>query len=263
MFVPMFCCQSVREGRPKSSCRIWIRIARCLEMKTDFGSTMYLALLLVLSAHGALADERPPAFIDAAGGVPKLVVDMRYAGAHNFVGRRIDGYEKPVCLLTQRAANALAGVARDVAARDLVLKVFDCYRPMRAVADFVRWSRDLTDVIGKAEFYPDVDKRTLFRDGYIASRSSHSRGSTVDLTLVHEDGRDQQGLELNMGTPFDFFSKRSWVAAPSISREARANRALLAAAMRRHGFRPYAKEWWHFTLSDEPFPQTYFDFLVR
>ena len=163
-------------------------------MKTDFGSTMYLALLLVLSAHGALADERPPAFIDAAGGVPKLVVDMRYAGAHNFVGRRIDGYEKPVCLLTQRAANVLAGVARDVAARDLVLKVFDCYRPMRAVADFVRWSRDLTDVIGKAEFYPDVDKRTLFRDGYIASRSSHSRGSTVDLTLVHETAVISKGL---------------------------------------------------------------------
>ena len=106
----------------------------------------------------------------------------------------------------------------------------------------VRWSRDLTDVIGKAEFYPDVEERTLFRDGYIASRSSHSRGSTVDLTLVHEDGRDQQGLELDMGTPFDFRSKRSWVAAPSISLQARASPRLAAEAMRRHGFRPYAKE---------------------
>ena len=225
---------------------------------------MHLALLLlVLSPHSALADERPAAFVDAATVVPKLVIDMRYAGAHNFVGRPIDGYKKPLCLLTQRAANALASVARDVAARGLVLKVFDCYRPMRAVANFVRWSRDLTGIVGKSEFYPDIDKRTLFRDGYIASRSSHSRGSTIDLTLVREDDRDLEERELDMGTPFDFFSPRSWVAAPGTSREAQANRVLLAAAMRRRGFRPYLKEWWHFTLSDEPFPTTYFDFSVR
>lgn len=248
---------------PKSSCQIWIRIAWCSEMKKVFWLTMYHALFLMLGAHSVLACERPTAFVDAANVEPKLVVDMRYAGTHNFIGRPIDGYERPRCLLTQRAADALAGVARDVAAHGLMVKVFDCYRPTRAVADFVRWSHDVTDIVGKSEFYPDIDKRTLFRDGYIASRSSHSRGSTVDLTLAHEDGRDLEGLELDMGTPFDFFSQRSWVAAPSISREARANRALLAAAMRRHGFRPYAKEWWHFTLSDEPFPTTYFDFPVR
>ena len=206
----------------------------------------------------AAAQERPAGFIDAATVVPGLIVELRYAGSHNFVGRPIEGYGAPRCLLTQAAAEALAAVARDLAARGLVVKVFDCYRPTRAVANFVRWARDLDDTAGKVEFYPDVDKRTLFRDGYISSRSGHSRGSTVDLTLAQADGR-----ELDMGTPFDFFSPRSWPAAASISAAAKANRGLLAAAMRRHGFRPYEKEWWHFTLSAEPFPDTYFDFPVR
>lgn len=126
------------------------------------------------------------------------------------------------------------------------------------MAAFVRWAYDLNALAGKTEFYPAVDKRTLFRDGYIAGRSGHSRGSTVDLTLAQTSGG-----ELDMGTSFDFFSPRSWTAAETISATARANRALLAASMRRHGFRPYAKEWWHFTLSHEPFPDTYFDFSIR
>jgi D-alanyl-D-alanine dipeptidase len=217
-----------------------------------------LAAAIAASGGAAAAQERPAAFVDAATVVPGLIVEARYAGAHNFVGRPIDGYEAPRCLLTAAAANALAAVARDVAQQGLVLKVFDCYRPTRAVANFERWARDISDTAAKAEFYPDVDKRTLFRDGYISSRSGHSRGSTVDLTLAHTDGR-----ELDMGTPFDFFSPRSWSAAPDISEQAKANRALFAAAMRRHGFRPYEKEWWHFTLRGEPFPDTYFDFPVR
>jgi D-alanyl-D-alanine dipeptidase len=183
---------------------------------------------------------------------------MRYAGSHNFVGRPIDGYEAPRCLLAQPAAAALAQVARQLQSRGLVIKVFDCYRPARAVANFIRWAHDLGDTVGKAEFYPDVDKRTLFRDGYIASRSGHSRGSTIDLTLAQADGR-----ELDMGTSFDFFSPRSWTADPSISPEQHANRVLLATAMRRGGFRGYDKEWWHFTLRDEPFPDTFFDFPVK
>jgi D-alanyl-D-alanine dipeptidase len=209
-------------------------------------------------AQAALAQERPPQFVDAATLVPGLIVDMRYAGSHNFVGRPIDGYAAPRCLLTQAAAAALAEVARDLAPRGLVLKVFDCYRPTRAVANFVRWARDLADVAGKKEFYPDVDKRTLFSAGYISSRSGHSRGSTVDLTLARADGN-----ELDMGTRFDFFSPRSWPADAGVSGEAKANRAVLSAAMRRRGFRPYDKEWWHFTLSHEPFPGSYFDFPVR
>jgi len=217
-----------------------------------------LALIATFGAQAALAQERPAAFIDAGTIVPGLVADMRYAGSHNFVGRPIDGYEAPRCLLAQPAAAALAEVARKLQSRGLVIKVFDCYRPARAVANFIRWAHDINDTAGKAEFYPDVDKRTLFRDGYIASRSGHSRGATVDLTLARSDGR-----ELDMGTPFDFFSPRSWTADPSISPEQHANRVLLATAMRRGGFRGYDKEWWHFTLRDEPFPDTFFDFPVR
>jgi len=208
--------------------------------------------------HAAVAHERPDAFVDAATSVPGLIVEMRYASSHNFVGRPIDGYQAPHCLLTQEASAALAAAVRDVAAQNLVIKVFDCYRPARAVENFVRWARDLADTAGKAEFYPDVDKRTLFRDGYIASHSGHSRGSTIDLTLATTEGH-----ELDMGTPFDYFSPRSWTADSTITPQQHANRMLLAAAMRRRGFRGYDKEWWHFTLRNEPFPETYFDFPVK
>ncbi len=215
------------------------------------------ALLATIGSY-AFGQERPAAFVDAATVVPGLILDMRYAGSHNFVGRPIDGYDAPRCLLTKAAADALAEVARDLAPRGLVLKVFDCYRPTRAVANFVHWARDFDDDVGKKEFYPDVDKRTLFQKGYISSRSGHSRGSTVDLALARADGH-----ELDMGTPFDFFSPLSWPAAAGVSGEAKANRALLAAAMRQRGFRPYQKEWWHFTLSHEPFPDAYFDLPVK
>ena len=219
------------------------------------------SLVVVLTASfcmSASAQDRPAAFVDAATVVPGLIVDARYAGSHNFVGRPIDGYDTPRCFLTKPAAEALAQVARDLAARGLVLKVFDCYRPARAVANFVRWAHNLNDTAGKQEFYPDVDKRMLFRDGYISSRSGHSRGSTVDLTLAHADGS-----ELEMGTPFDFFSPRSWPSSPGVSAEAKENRALFATAMRRRGFRAYPREWWHFTLAHEPFPDTNFDFPVK
>lgn len=184
---------------------------------------------------------------------------MRYFGEHNFVGRRIDGYEGPVCLLTGQAAVAFSRVQRELAAVGLGLKAFDCYRPVRAVAHFVRWAQNLADQQRKAEFYPEVEKRNLFKEGYIATRSGHSRGSAIDLTLVRLDG----GAELDMGTPYDFFSPRSWTSEQSISAEARASRTLLSAAMRRGGFRPYAREWWHFTLTNEPFRDTYFDFPVK
>jgi zinc D-Ala-D-Ala dipeptidase len=219
-----------------------------------------IALLFAFAASVAAADASQPAamLVDAGATVPGLVADIRYAGSHNFVGRPIDGYRAPRCLLTQSAANALTEVARDVAALGLVIKVFDCYRPTRAVADFVRWARDPKDQAAKAEFYPDVDKRTLFRNGYIASRSGHSRGSTVDLTLARADG-----AELDMGTPFDFFSPKSWTAAASVTAEQHANRMRLAAAMQRRDFRGYSKEWWHFTLRNEAFPDTYFDVPVQ
>jgi zinc D-Ala-D-Ala dipeptidase len=221
-----------------------------------------LALLAALCTPLA-AQTRPAAFVDAASVVPGLIVEMRYAGSHNFVGRPIDGYEAPRCLLTRQAAAALAAVARDLKPRGLVLKVFDCYRPTRAVANFVRWARDLRDQKMKAEFYPNVDKRTLFRDGYIATRSGHSRGSTMDLTLAKADGSEVENRELDMGTHFDFFSPKSWTADRSVGADAHAHRMLLADVMARGGFRGYFREWWHFTLRGEPFPATYFDFVVK
>jgi D-alanyl-D-alanine dipeptidase len=191
--------------------------------------------------------------------VAGLRVDARYFGTDNFVGRKIDGYEAARCLLTREAAVALAAVQRDLMPLGFGLKAFDCYRPARAVAHFMRWARDMQDQARKAEFYPEVDKRALFREGYISARSGHSRGSTVDLTLV----RLSDGRELDMGTPFDFFGARSWPADRSIPVEAQTLRQMLAAAMRRRGFRAYEKEWWHFTLNREPYRNSYFDFPVR
>jgi zinc D-Ala-D-Ala dipeptidase len=203
-----------------------------------------LLALLAFCAQAAVAqdrpaaEERPASFVDAATIVPGLIVEMRYAGSHNFTGRLVDGYDAPHCLLTRPAAEALAKVAEDLKPQGLVIKVFDCYRPVRAVADFVRWARDLKDQKMKAEFYPDVDKSTLFRDGYIATQSGHSRGSTMDLTLAKS-----AGSELDMGTHFDFFSPKSWTADPTVGAQAHANRMLLANAVRRRGFYGYWKEW--------------------
>jgi D-alanyl-D-alanine dipeptidase len=220
---------------------------------------LVLLAAFILVPGVASTRDRPADFVDVATIVPGLIVEARYFGTHNFVGRRIEGYARPLCLLTRPAATALAQVARDLEPRGLVLKAFDCYRPVRAVRHFVRWARNLADVEHKAEFYPEVDKRDLFRLGYIAAQSGHSRGSTIDLTLVQRAG----GRELDMGTSFDFFSTRSWPTDRRVSSTAQANRALLAQAMKRRGFMAYGKEWWHFTLRAEPYPKTYFDFPVR
>jgi zinc D-Ala-D-Ala dipeptidase len=217
-------------------------------------------LLLLLPSLSAHAQSMPAKFIDAATVVDGLVVDMRYFGVDNFVGKRIDGYEAPRCLLTRPAAVALSVAQRDLARRGLGLKVYDCYRPARAVAHFVRWARDVADVARKPDHYPDIDKRDLFRLGYIAERSGHSRGSTADITLVRRAGDEG---DPDMGTRFDFFSPKSWPADNSVGETARHNRALLAAAMARAGFQPYNQEWWHFMLRKEPFPASYFDFPVR
>jgi D-alanyl-D-alanine dipeptidase len=222
-------------------------------------STAALVPLLLTGAPAGAQAPPPAPFVDAATVVEGLVVDMRYFGDNNFVGTRIDGYERPRCLLTRQAADALAAIQRDLAGRGLALKMFDCYRPTRAVAHFIRWAQRIDDVKRKAEFYPDIDKRDLFRLGYIAARSGHSRGSTVDLTLI----RRADGAELDMGTPYDFSGPQSGLSDRRVSEEARKNRALLVGAMTRGGFRPYPKEWWHYTLANEPFPDTYFNFPVR
>lgn len=197
--------------------------------------------------------------VDVATIIPGLAVDMRYAGSENFVGRPIVGYEAPVCLLTSRAADALDKVQTQLKAFGLGLKVFDCYRPTVAVADFVAWAKDMSDQKRKAAQYPNVDKSRLFELGYIAERSGHSRGSTVDLTIVDL----AMGAEIDMGGAYDLFDTRSWPSDMSVSAAARANRMLLQELMADAGFRPLKEEWWHFTLNGEPYPETYFDFPIR
>ena len=217
--------------------------------------------MCAVSLGGTLAAEAPPlsGFVDAADAVPGLLVEMRYAGPDNFVGERIDGYEAPRCWLTKAAAAALAAAQATLKADGLGLKAFDCYRPARAVAHFVRWAETPGADAGKARYFPDIPKQELFRRGYIGARSSHSRGSTVDLTLVRLDS----GAELPMGTPFDFFGAASGRNGPGIGRPELANRERLRAVMVRHGFSPYDREWWHFTFKREPFPTTTFDAPIR
>jgi len=198
-------------------------------------------------------------FVDAASVVPGLVVDMRYFGSENFIGRPIAGYEAPVCLLTQEAGAALGRVQAKLQPFGLGLKVFDCYRPQRAVADFVVWAKDLSDQKRKAIQYPNADKSRLFELGYIAEKSGHSRGSTVDLTLVDL----ASGAEIDMGSGYDLFDTKSWPSDQTVDAQARANRLALQAAMTGEGFRPLKEEWWHFTLNGEPYPETYFDFVIR
>jgi len=179
--------------------------------------------------------------------------EMRYASENNFIGTVITGYEAPLCYLSKEAANALLEVEKELQREGLRLKVYDCYRPQRAVDHFVRWAKALDDTKMKAQYYPKVDKKVLFRDGYIAAKSGHSRGSTLDLTI--------EGLD--MGTPFDFFDPRSHTLSSAVTKKQHSNRLLLKKVMEKYGFKNYAEEWWHYTLRDEPFKNTYFDFIVR
>ncbi len=221
-------------------------------------------VLLWLSC-GLPAVARGQDFVDVRSLDPSIAADMRYAGSENFVGEQIGGYEAPICLLTSAAAEALVEVQSILRDDGFGLLVFDCYRPQRGVDHFVRWAKDTTDLRTKAEYYPNVRKSRLFEDGYIASRSGHSRASTVDLTLVRadQDGSDGPVEPLDMGTPFDFFDPRSHTESPDVTPEQLANRLRLRDAMEEGGFRNYSAEWWHYTLRDEPYPDEYFDRPIR
>lgn len=190
--------------------------------------------------------------------VPGILQEIRYFSTYNFVGDRIDGYEEPCALLTKEAARALKAVSSKAVVMGYRLKVFDAYRPANAVRHFVLWGIEDLDQRMKPFFYPELEKQELFQKGYIASQSSHSRGSTVDLTLFDM----KTGKELDMGSPFDYFSEMSHPDFPGVTEEQYANRMLLQELMVRNGFAPIDCEWWHFTLKDEPFPDTYFEFPV-
>lgn len=218
-----------------------------------------LAPAVALACAGGAARRLDRDLVDVASVAPSIQLEIRYAGSHNFVGAPVDGYGAPRCWLTRPAAEALAEVQRDVESEGLGLRVYDCYRPQRAVDHFVRWAADPDDLATQDEFYPNVPKDRLFAEGYVAARSSHSRGSTVDLTLV----RRADGEPLDMGSPWDFFDPISHPDSRAVSGEARSHRMRLRAVMERHGFEPYDAEWWHFTLRDEPFPDRYRDVPIR
>lgn len=241
-------------------------------------------LLILMFAVQVQASEMPDDFVEIRQVIPDAVMDIRYYTEHNFVGSRIDGYQAPKCYLTRQAAQALAGVQADLKPFGLGIKIYDCFRPQRAVDHFVRWAEDIHDTATRTEFYPTVDKKNLFRDGYIASRSSHSRGSTVDLSIVELPAAPQPDFVLgetvqkkcflpreerfpdnsiDMGTGFDCFHELSHPENPELGLRQRVNRLLLKTLMEKHGFVYYDKEWWHFTLKNEPYPDTYFDFPVK
>jgi len=201
----------------------------------------------------------PEGFVYVKTVVPDIDVELRYNTSNNFVGKGVEGYNSNKLILTKKAALALKQVQEVLQNQNLCLKVYDGYRPQRAVNHFMRWAKNLNDTINKHAFYPDVDKLDLFVEGYIAARSGHSKGSTVDLTII--DGNT--GKPIDMGSNYDFFGEASWVDYKNITETQKANRKLLQQVMIKCGFKNFEKEWWHFTLLEEPFPNTYFDFPIR
>ncbi|MGW6909144.1 MULTISPECIES: M15 family metallopeptidase [unclassified Streptomyces] len=251
------------------------------------GLVTTLATLLAVTVAPATAQAKtepkaPKDFVALRTVDPTIVQEMRYFTPHNFVGERIDGYRQPLCILTRPAAEALHKAQKQLLRQGYTLKVYDCYRPQRAVDHFVRWAKDLDDQAMKAEFYPNVDKTRLFEDGYIAEKSGHSRGSTMDLTIVRlpakptrpyvpgeplvpcyaPQGERFPDNSVDMGTGFDCFDTLSHTLDPRIQGEQRANRLLLKGTLEALGFVNLAEEWWHYTYKPEPYPDTFFDFPV-
>jgi D-alanyl-D-alanine dipeptidase len=255
-------------------------------MKFKLSWPMLLSLILLsatLPPSPLCADVMPDTFVHIEEVIPNALLDIRYFGEHNFLGVKVDGYYASTCILTRQAAQALANVQKDLAPFNMTLKIYDCYRPQQAVDHFVRWAKGIDDTKTKKEFYPTVDKRNLFRDGYIAERSGHSRGSTVDLTIVPLPAPIQPAYKagdplkecylpagvrfadnsLDMGTGFDCFHQLSHPENKDLGPQQRSNRLLLKTLMAKYGFRNLPEEWWHFTLNNEPYPDTYFNFPVK
>ncbi|MGU3575453.1 M15 family metallopeptidase [Brucellaceae bacterium C25G] len=253
-----------------------------MPFKYQLAGFTFSMICSVLMPVSVLAADLPDGFVKLSSFAPQIEQDIRYHGNHNFVGRSVKGYQAPECILTEKAATALLAAAKELEPKGLGFKVYDCYRPATAVADFAAWARDMDRREMQAEFYPRVNKTDLFDLGYIASRSGHSRGSTVDLAIRHldhdipahwkkgdpltdcalpESERFSDGI-LDFGTGYDCFDVKAHHGASGISEKATENRTMLADLMAKHGFKLYDEEWWHYTLVDEPFPDTYFDFPV-
>ena len=229
-----------------------------------FAAILFLFIFAALQAFAAEAKTKidpkdSSGFVKLAEAVPDAILEIRYYSTYNFVGTRVDGYENPVAYLTKEAAKALKEVSDELVKKGYRLKIYDAYRPQTAVNHFARWAEDLKDIKMKEYFYPELDKSVLFKQGYIDHKSGHSRGSTLDLTLF--DMKTEQ--EVDMGGTFDYFGKKSHPDYKGITPRQFENRMILRNAMTAHGFRPLSTEWWHFTLNDEPYPDTYFDFFVK
>lgn len=230
------------------------------------GKAAMLLLALLLALPGAMAEEIPAPARELPEGfcylhevIPDIILDMRYAGTHNFVGDVIDGYEAPYAILTVEAAEKLSQAADQFREMGYRILVYDAYRPRRAVRHFVRWAQDAEDTRMKEEFYPDVKKKSQLLDQeYIARNSSHCRGSAIDMTIT-----DMEGNPLDMGTGFDFFGPLAWHGAKGITAEQAKNRETLKTVMEQCGFRCFQREWWHYKLVGEPYPDTSFDFSVK
>lgn len=222
---------------------------------------MLLFLVTLCVSYSSYATESTDSsdFVDISQIIPEAVIELRYYTQYNFIGDRIHGYEAPVAMLTKEAAYALKNANKELLNQGYTIKVYDAYRPQQAVDHFVIWARNLQDVRMKEYFYPEFNKDELFIRGYIAFKSGHSKGSTIDITLFDLSNK----CEVDMGGTFDYFGYRSHQNFPYITEQQKKNRELLRQTMLKHGFMGIDTEWWHYTLISEPYPTTYFNFPVK
>jgi zinc D-Ala-D-Ala dipeptidase len=221
----------------------------------------FLIIISYMILTNAMAKKIPDTFVELSVHIPTINLDIRYFTTNNFVGARIDGYKSPRAYLSLQGADALRNIQSELAIFGLGLKVYDAYRPQQAVDHFMRWAKDPNDIKMKLKYYPEMDKESLFREGYLIDKSSHSRGSAVDVTIVSLHKTNP--IELDMGTDWDFFGPDSGPKSFAVTQQQRANRMLLYHLMKKYGFKPHEKEWWHFTLENEPYPNQYFNSPIQ
>ncbi|PCH54072.1 MAG: peptidase M15 [Flavobacteriaceae bacterium] len=221
----------------------------------------YFFFLFLILTTKSLAQKLPNGFVYVKVEIPSIELEIRYAGNHNFIGKPIDGYKQPKAILSKEATQSLKKVQEELVKLKLGLKIYDAYRPQIAVNHFVSWAKNLNDTLQKNEFYPNVKKKNLFKEHYIASSSGHSKGSTVDITLI--DLSSNKKTELDMGSPYDFFGKESWISNQNLTLKQIKNRKILQDVMKKHNYKSYLQEWWHFTLCNEPYPNTFFNFPIE
>ncbi|QNM86959.1 M15 family metallopeptidase [Polaribacter pectinis] len=218
-----------------------------------------IVLLFIFVCFSTLSAQLPKGFVYLSNIDATIKSELRYFSNNNFIGKPIDGYNNNCVIVTLETAKKLEKIQKILIKKNLSLKIFDAYRPQQAVNHFVKWAKVLNDTLMKKEYYPKIPKSQLFNLGYIASKSGHTRGSTVDLTIIDL----KTGKELDMGSPYDFFGEQSHPYFSDISKKQKENRFYLRKIMLANGFRPYDNEWWHFTLNNEPFPKTYFNFPIE